>query len=150
MKKVILAIAFWVAAALPAWAESKEIETTIRAQIAAFQADDFERAFTYASPTIQQIFRAPEVFGRMVRQGYPMVYRPSEIAFLELAPVEGYYWQKVQIRDGQGRYHIMAYQMIQLESPLHNRAAKPLHFARWQHRAAPACPPAGAFTIWVW
>ena len=28
MKKVILAIAFWVAAALPAWAESKEIETT--------------------------------------------------------------------------------------------------------------------------
>jgi len=23
------------------------------------------------------------------------------------------------------------------------------HFARWQHRAAPACPPAGAFTIWL-
>ena len=115
MRKFILAIAFWVAAALPAWAESQEIETTIRAQITAFQADDFERAFTYASPTIQQIFRAPEVFGRMVRQGYPMVYRPSEIAFLELATVEGYYWQKVQIRDGQGRYHIMAYHMIQLD-----------------------------------
>ncbi len=34
--------------------------------------------------------------------------------------------------------------------PLHNPAAKPKHFARWQHRAAPACPPAGAFTIWVY
>ena len=114
MRKFILAIAFWVAAALPVWAEGKAIETTIRAQITALQADDFDRAFTYASPTIQQIFRAPEVFGRMVRQGYPMVYRPSAIEFLELASVEGYYWQKVQIRDGQGRYHLMAYQMVQL------------------------------------
>ena len=115
MRKFILAIAFWVAAALPVWAEGKAIETTIRAQITALQADDFDRAFTYASPTIQQIFRAPEVFGRMVRQGYPMVYRPSAIEFLELASVEGYYWQKVQIRDGQGRYHLMAYQMVQLD-----------------------------------
>ena len=115
MRKFILAIAFWIAASFTAWAESKAIETTIRAQITAFQADDFERAFTYASPIIQQIFRAPDVFGRMVRQGYPMVYRPSEIAFLELATVEGYFWQKVQIRDSQGRYHIMAYQMVQLD-----------------------------------
>ena len=115
MRKFILAIAFWVAAALPVWAEGKAIETTIRAQITALQADDFDRAFTYASPTIQQIFRAPEVFGRMVWQGYPMVYRPSAIEFLELASVEGYYWQKVQIRDGQGRYHLMAYQMVQLD-----------------------------------
>ena len=115
MRKFILAIAFWIAASLPAWAERKAIETTIRAQITAFQADDFERAFTYASPTIQQIFRAPDVFGRMVRQGYPMVYRPSEIAFLELATVEGYFWQKVQIRDDQARYHIMAYQMVRLD-----------------------------------
>ena len=115
MRKFILAIAFWVAAALPVWAEGKAIETTIRAQITALQADDFDRAFTYASPTIQQIFRAPEVFGRMVRQGYPMVYRHSAIEFLELASVEGYYWQKVQIRDGQGRYHLMAYQMVQLD-----------------------------------
>ena len=115
MRKFILAIAFWVAAALPVWAEGKAIETTSRAQIAALQADDFDRAFTYASPTIQQIFRAPEVFGRMVRQGYPMVYRPAAIEFLELASVEGHYWQKVQIRDGQGRYHLMAYQMVQLD-----------------------------------
>ena len=115
MRKFILAIAFWVAAALPVWAEGKAIETTIRAQTTALQADDFDRAFTYASPTIQQIFRAPEVFGRMVRQGYPMVYRPSAIEFLELASVDGYYWQKVQIRDGQGRYHLMAYQMVQLD-----------------------------------
>ena len=33
---------------------------------------------------------------------------------------------------------------------MHNPTAKPKHFARWQHRAAPACPPAGAFTIWVY
>jgi hypothetical protein len=34
---------------------------------------------------------------------------------LELATVEGYFWQKVQIRDDQARYHIMAYQMVQLD-----------------------------------
>ena len=33
---------------------------------------------------------------------------------------------------------------------MHNPAAKPKHFARWQHRAAPACPPAGAFTISIY
>ena len=30
---------------------------------------------------------------------------------------------------------------VTYKRPLHNRAAKPKHFARWQHRAAPACPP---------
>ena len=40
---------------------------------------------------------------------------------------------------------------VTYKRPLHNRAAKPKHFARWQHRAAPACPPpAGAFTISIY
>ena len=42
-------------------------------QIAAFQQDDFETAFTYASPMIKGIFGTPERFGQMVREGYPMV-----------------------------------------------------------------------------
>ena len=54
------------------------------------------------APLFSRYSAAPDVFGRMVRQGYPMVYRPSEIAFLELATVEGYFWQKVQIRDSAG------------------------------------------------
>ena len=40
-------------------------------------------AFDYASPTIRGIFGSPDRFGAMVQQGYPMVYRPSEVRYLE-------------------------------------------------------------------
>ena len=90
-----------------------DIEATIGAQIEAFEADDFARAFTYASPSIQGLFGNSENFGRMVRNGYPMVWRPGDVQFLELHEEGGRLWQKVQIRDRQGQVHVLDYQMIQ-------------------------------------
>nr|WP_237072707.1 DUF4864 domain-containing protein [Pseudaestuariivita rosea] len=92
-----------------------DIQATIDNQIAAFRADDFETAFTYASPGIQQIFRTPENFGTMVRQGYPMVWRPEDVRFLELREVAGNLWQRVQVTDAAGRVHTLDYQMIQTD-----------------------------------
>lgn len=91
------------------------IEGTIQSQIDAFKADDFVTAFTFASPGIQGIFRSPENFGRMVRQGYPMVWRPSELRFLELRSIDGRLWQKVLVRDQAGSLHILDYQMISVD-----------------------------------
>ncbi|MFV2052219.1 DUF4864 domain-containing protein [Aliiroseovarius sp. YM-037] len=88
------------------------IEGVIESQIEAFQADDFAQAFTYASPTIKGYFGTAERFGAMVRNGYPMVYRPAETRFLELREINGVRWQKVQIRDQAGTVHILDYQMI--------------------------------------
>lgn len=88
------------------------IETTIQSQIDAFLDDDFPKAFTFASPNIRMLFGSPERFGAMVRQGYPMVWRPGEVRFLELRDIDGALWQKVMIRDRAGEFHVLDYQMI--------------------------------------
>lgn len=95
-------------------ARSSAVEATIGAQIEAFRNDDFERAFTFASPTIRQIFGTPENFGVMVRRGYPMVWRPAEVRFLDLREVDGRLWQRVMITDKVGTVHVLGYEMIQL------------------------------------
>lgn len=88
------------------------IEATISAQIDAFLDDDFARAFTFASPNIQGMFGSSERFGQMVKRGYPMVWRPGDVQYLELREVSGNLWQRVLIRDQVGGVHMLDYQMI--------------------------------------
>ena len=90
-----------------------DIEATIGAQIEAFKIDDFAEAFTYASPNIQGIFGSHERFGMMVKNGYPMVWRPGDVQFRELREVAGNLWQRVEIVDQSGALHVLDYQMIQ-------------------------------------
>ncbi|PCH70541.1 MAG: DUF4864 domain-containing protein [Rhodobacteraceae bacterium] len=97
-------------------AQSPDIVATIDAQIEAFKADDFERAFSYASPSIQRLFSSAENFGNMVQNGFPMVWRPGRVRFLELREIDGKLWQKVMITDAAGRVHLLDCQMIDLES----------------------------------
>jgi hypothetical protein len=49
----------------------------------------------------------------MVTQGYPMVWRPAEVTYLELRELEGSLWQKVEIVDGDGVVHYLDYRMEQ-------------------------------------
>lgn len=90
-----------------------DIEATIGAQIDAFQIDDFAKAFTFASPNIQGMFGSSDRFGLMVQNGYPMVWRPGEVQYLELRDVAGALWQRVMIRDRLGGVHMLDYQMIE-------------------------------------
>jgi predicted hydrolase (HD superfamily) len=89
------------------------IEGTISSQVEAFQDDDFGAAFGFASDAIRQYFGTPERFGAMVRQGYPMVWRPEELRFLELRDIDGRLWQKIMVRDRAGVLHVLDYQMIE-------------------------------------
>lgn len=98
---------------LPAHAQEADIQKVIRDQMTALQADDFPQAFTFASPMIQGIFQTPENFGAMVREGYPMVWRPDEVRMLDLREVAGGLWQRVLITDQNGRGHVLEYQMVQ-------------------------------------
>ena len=116
MKYVFVAVALWVAAIVPAWADKAEIQKTIQLQITAFQEDDFVVAFEFASPNIKRIFQSSNRFGIMVSQSYPMVHRPADVRFLEFETLEDEVWQKVQIKDKQGRFHIMAYRMISVDN----------------------------------
>lgn len=90
------------------------IEGVITGQLSAFLEDDFDRAFRYASPAIQGVFRTPERFGVMVRSGYPMVWRPGEVRFLELREDGGRFGQRVLVIDAAGRGHLLEYDMIRL------------------------------------
>ena len=116
MKYFFVAVALLVATSVPGWADKAEIQKTIQLQLEAFQEDDFEAAFEFASPNIQKIFQSSKRFGVMVSQSYPMVHRPADVRFLEFETLEDEVWQKVQIKDKQGRFHIMAYRMISVDS----------------------------------
>ena len=116
MKMVFLAAAFLVTGAISAQAQDADIRDTITQQFEAFKVDDFAMAFTFASPSLQTLFQTPQNFGRMVSQGYPMVWRPAVVEYLELREEAGTYWQKVQITDKDGKLHYLEYRMEQTEA----------------------------------
>jgi Domain of unknown function (DUF4864) len=119
MRRILLSAVLAAAAAmtvLPAQAQQARdpaIETTIQNQFDAFLRDDVGTAFSFASPNIKGLFGTPENFGTMVRNGYPMVWRPSEVQYLELREVAGQLWQRVMVTDQAGRSHLLDYQMVQ-------------------------------------
>ncbi|MBP9047606.1 MAG: DUF4864 domain-containing protein [Tabrizicola sp.] len=109
----LTALSLMLPAPTPAGAQEEPIQGTIQSQIDAFLADDFDTAFTFASPTIKSMFGTAENFGAMVRNGYPMVHRPKDVRMGELRNDEGLLWQRVFVTDAQGRGHVLDYQMIQ-------------------------------------
>ena len=59
----------------------KEVQDTISSQIDAFKKNDIKKAYTFAAPNIQAQFPSPEVFGLMVRNGYPVIWKPKSFKF---------------------------------------------------------------------
>ncbi len=96
--------------------DSAAIQSTITSQLQAFNDRDIDKAWSYASPTIQSMFRTPENFGTMVRNGYPMVWTNADPKFLDLREVDGSLWQKLLIRDTGGALWVLDYKMIQTEA----------------------------------
>jgi len=115
MRQILLALLVWVFAALPGAAQdaSAEIRGVIKDQLQAFQADDLTTAFGFASSGIQGMFGTPENFGLMVQQGYPMIWRPSEVHFLGQHDSNGVTQQDVQFTDQAGRRFVAEYTMVQ-------------------------------------
>ena len=112
MRQFLASLAATLFLTLGAQAQDDPIAKVITDQIAAFQADDFDAAFTYASPNIKRLFGSPERFGQMVREGYPMVHRPAEVTMLESRAMGSRVEQRVMIRDVAGRLHLLSYQLI--------------------------------------
>lgn len=116
LTRLCLALALALGLSGPIQAQDTEIEATIQSQFDAFLADDVETAFSYASPMIKGLFGTPQNFGMMVRQGYPMVWRPDGIRYLSLREENGRTIQRVQIRDGAGMLHWLDYDMVQSDA----------------------------------
>lgn len=115
MRATLLGVLTGMLLAVSAAAEPKDFQAIIDRQITAFLADDFAEAFTYATPTLRQYFRTPDNFGLMVRQGYPMVWRPDSVTFLDHREEQGAFFQRVQIVDLAGDLHILEYRMVRAE-----------------------------------
>lgn len=96
--------------------DDTDVQETIAAQLDAFLRDDFDHAFTYASPKIRRIFRDPNTFGMMVRQGYPMVWRPADFTFLHSKKTPWGMSQIIEIIDKNGRAHYLRYDMVPSET----------------------------------
>jgi len=94
--------------------EASDIRAVIGAQLEAFRADDWAGAFAHASPMIQGMFRTPEGFGRMVRGGYPMVWRPARVETGPLEQGPGGPVQLMFFEDAKGARYVAAYQMKQI------------------------------------
>lgn len=119
MRKTILGLVVGASFAGAVWAQdalmpNPQIEGTIQGQIDAFLLDDFVGAFTFASPSIRSMFRTPENFGAMVRNGYPMVWRPKDVRFGPLRTMDGALWQQVLVQDEIGRNYVVEYQMVEV------------------------------------
>ena len=111
----LITVLFLTGVAVASEADKPMIQNTISNQIAAFKADDFAKAFTFASPSIQRMFRTPENFGAMVRNGYPMVWRPQSVQFGELREISGALWQQVLVQDAAGQVFALDYRMIEID-----------------------------------
>lgn len=112
--RTLLAIAALVLALLgPGHARAETgPRAVISDQLAAFLADDLGTAFSFASPGIRALFGTPGNFGLMVEQGYPMVWRPGEVAFVGRAEQGGAVLEQVRITDRAGAVHYLEYRMI--------------------------------------
>ncbi|MEY3974705.1 MAG: hypothetical protein RIS59_1066 [Pseudomonadota bacterium] len=102
------------AAADPA-SDVRAAEALVRNQIAAFSADDGERAFSFAAPEIRQKFGNAASFMQMVRKSYPAVYRPISLRFQPASFPDpqsaDVMLQAVEVTDANGGYWVANYQI---------------------------------------
>ena len=80
----------------------QEVQDTISSQIDAFKQNDIKKAYTYAAPNIQAQFPSPEVFGLMVRNGYPVIWRPKSFKFTKFKDLGNRCIQRVLFQSYNG------------------------------------------------
>lgn len=95
----------------PSLEEARELRRVIEAQLTAFLADDAERAFSYASPSIREMFVTADYFMAMVRGKYPVVYRHRSVGFFVPEPMGSEVAQRVRLTDQAGAPWLAVYSM---------------------------------------
>jgi hypothetical protein len=122
MRNIYSAIALWLvlagvgfipstAAAKMSAADTRAVQRVVRAQLDAFAADNAELAFSFAAPSIKEMFGNADDFLRMVRTGYPAVYRPASVSFLQPEPDAKEVVQPVHLTDDQGHAWLAVYRV---------------------------------------
>lgn len=82
--------------------DSTAIRFVIEQQLQAFQQDNADEAFAFASPEIRTQFQTAENFLKMVKTGYLPVYRPRSVLFENITTIQGNITQLVLLMGPDG------------------------------------------------
>ena len=96
--------------------DEQEIISVVSQQLQAFQEDDFEKAYSFASPIIKKIFPSPKAFAEMVVGQYQAVYRPKRVNFGAVSLKDGAPYLEVYLVDPNGEFVTAMYSMQQQEN----------------------------------
>ena len=91
--------------------DEKAVQAVVRSQLAAFAVDDASKAFSYAAPELRKAIGSPAAFLAMVKNSYPVVYRPASVAFLKAEGLGDEAVQKLQILDASGTSYLAVYNL---------------------------------------
>ena len=94
-------------------ANQTEIQSIIRSQVDAFVADNSSTAFSFAAPSIKNMFQTEQNFMSMVRQQYPQVFRPRSFEFGRLVDGPAGPVQEVYITGPAGKDWLAVYTLEQ-------------------------------------
>ena len=92
-------------------ADEKNVREVVQGQLDALARDDADKAFSYATPNIRQAMGTASGFLAMVRDGYPVVYRPASVAFLKPEGQADQVIQRVHMLDAQGESWLAIYSL---------------------------------------
>ena len=92
-------------------ADAKTVRSVVEAQLAALAKDDAPKAFSYAAPNIRQSIGTANAFLEMVKNSYPVVYRPASVTFLKAEGTGDEVLQRVQMSNAAGDSFIAIYSL---------------------------------------
>jgi hypothetical protein len=114
-----LALTLIVAFCVPALAQdavpgtdTMATQQVIGGQIEAFKAGDGAKAYSYAAPSIKQVFTTVDIFMNMVQTGYMPLYKPESYVFGKNALISGQVHQEVLVTDAQGKQWQAVYTLV--------------------------------------
>ena len=61
------------------------VKKVISSQLMAFKEKNIEKAYSFAAPNIQRQFFNAENFGLMVKNGYPVIWKPKSYQFVKFS-----------------------------------------------------------------
>ena len=92
----------------------RNVIAVIKSQIAAFQRDDRDMAFSYASPEVQSQFGTADAFLARFAATYKPVYQPKSVIFLNLAFSRGRLVQRVLLHGPDSIAVVALFPMMQM------------------------------------
>ena len=93
----------------------RSVISVIKGQMDAFRQDDGNKAFSYASPDVQDQFGTPDAYLSKFSSAYKAVYRPKSVTFLNLAASRGRLVQRVLLLGPDNNAVVALFPMVQMD-----------------------------------